>query len=237
MTRYLKYHRVNSFLFFIIILIYLGLTLIMTGCNGTSTQVPTPEDPRLVDQSFVTGQPCQAPCWYGIEPGQSNQTEALNKLNTLSFVDNTKIRISKNVRFFDYLDVTEIDFNCVFPNGKMCGFILSVNDIVKSIYIYIQYPLPLKSAIDKLGAPDYFLYNPYSPHGDGCMVSFHWPKKRITLINVDYYSQQICQDIEDGKVFNPDILITEVQYESEEIASRDVCEKRRCMIWPGFLDK
>jgi hypothetical protein len=214
-------------------LAFLELTFITSGCNLTST----PIDPKLVDQSFITGQPCTAPCWYGIEPDQSTETDVMLKLKELPFVDQTKIKKWNNVGFNNYSNASEIDFVCVSPSEGYCGSIISDNEVVKDIDLTIQYPLPLKSVIDRLGSPEYIFFDPFTPHGEGCRVSLNWPHKRISAISVDRFSSQLCQDLDQGKGFNSGLQITEVEYESKDIALRDECSQSKCITWPGFVNK
>jgi hypothetical protein len=232
MIKFIKDHRDNTYLCACIIAALFGLTLIM-GCEGQ----PTPIDPRLVDRSFLTGQPCAAPCWYGIEPDKSPEEEALSKLNELPFVDSQSIREYKNVNTGDYSGASEIYFGCAFPQGSTCGVIVGVEGIVKEIDLTIQYPLPLKSVIDLLGTPESISYTPYPPHGDGCYVSFNWPQKRINVLSLDRPTQKLCQNIKNGMAFDPGLQISGVNYWSKEIALRGVCSQLNCISWPGFIDK
>jgi hypothetical protein len=222
----------RPFLYFII-LVFLGIGFFTAGCKAT----PVPIDPRLVDQSFITGQPCEAPCWYGLVPDQSSESEVLPKLKELPFVDHTKIKEWKNSSIFGYSNASELDFNCAFPGNVICGVVVSFEGVVKYIDLAIQYSLPLKSVIDRLGTPEYIFTAGYSPHGDGCRVSFNWPQKRISVVSVDPDSSQPCQDLDMGKAINSDILITEVHYEAKDIALQDRCRVLKCITWPGFLDK
>lgn len=36
-----------------------------------SSPKPTPIPVEFQDRSFLTGEPCEAPCWYGLVPGIS----------------------------------------------------------------------------------------------------------------------------------------------------------------------
>jgi hypothetical protein len=217
--------------------LYFILVLIITSCNATPTAMPTPKDPRLVDQSFVTGQPCLAPCWYGIEPGHSNEAEMLSKLIELPFINQSKIKKWENVNILGYSNASEVNFECASAGGISCGVVVSVDGMAKYIDLAIRYPLSLKTVIDQLGTPEYMFFTPATPHGDGCRISFNWPQNRISVINNDSSAWQLCQDLQKGKKMGSDLQITEVQYMSEEVALRNPCDKLKCIAWPGFLDK
>jgi hypothetical protein len=208
-------------------LIFFGLCILLTGCE-------TPEPPQNADRSFVTGQPCTAPCWYGIVPDKSTESEALEKLQELPFVDHAKIKEDKNVGVFIYPNTTKITFYYVSPSGTRCGLFVIMAGIVKDIYLDIRYPLQLKSAVNQLGQPGYIWYAPASPNGGGCEVFFHWPQKGIVLNTL---SGQGCSFLDKG--MPPDLQIDNVQYQSQEweTAARATCANFDCISWPGFSNK
>jgi len=161
----------------------------------------------------------------------------LAKLKELPFVDHTKIREDKNASIFDYTNASVISFGCAIPGGNTCGTVVSVKGIVKYFDLTIQYPLPLQSVIDQLGSPEYLFYTGYFPDGGGCRISLSWPQKRISVVSDDPNSTQLCTDLALGKAVNSGLQITEVHYESKEIALRDVCNQLKCIPWPGFSGK
>jgi hypothetical protein len=55
-----------------------------------------PDDAR-VDQSFITGNTCAAPCWYGLEIDKSSEADVMSVLTTLKFID------------YETLDINPID--------------------------------------------------------------------------------------------------------------------------------
>jgi len=71
----------------------LGLLLVAvsTGCVAWGWRVaptPTPTlEPTLIDWSILTGLPCAAPCWYGLEVGRSTKSDILATARPLSFID------------------------------------------------------------------------------------------------------------------------------------------------------
>jgi hypothetical protein len=68
----------------ILLVAVLGLTL--ASCDGN----PALDDP-LADSSFLTQQPCAAPCWYGLEPDKSTADDVIAALRKLPFVDSGTI--------------------------------------------------------------------------------------------------------------------------------------------------
>ena len=41
--------------------------------------------------NWIKGLPCKPPCWYGITPGQTTETDAINILKSLPFVNTSSI--------------------------------------------------------------------------------------------------------------------------------------------------
>lgn len=233
MVKFILYHKKFSHLDFLFFLLFSGLAIVVTGCEST----PKPVDLELVDQSFITDQTCEAPCWYGLEPGKSNETEVLDVLKKQPFVNQSMIETRSNVGIDAYKNASEISYGCASPIGSTCGFISSVNGTVIYISVIVQYPLSLRSVINRLGAPDYIFYSPNSPHGDGCRVTFNWTQKRISTVGLDQTSQRICLNLDEGKGLDPDLQIIELNYKSEDIALQNYCDHMNCKSWPGYIEE
>src|SRR5687767_4448210 len=46
---------------------------------------------EVVDRSLLTQQPCSPPCWNGIIPGRTTNSEAVSILESLDFIDKESI--------------------------------------------------------------------------------------------------------------------------------------------------
>jgi hypothetical protein len=234
MTKLNKYHReyfVSDKTYFSFIL--LGFAVALASCKSI---VPT-QEPRLVDKSFVTGQPCAAPCWYGLELDRSTESDVITKLKELPFVDPGAIRIS-DVVIFNFSNATEIDYGCADPKGELCGMMIISGGSLKVISTYIYYKLPLRLVIDQLGKPDDVFYTPYSSHGDGCLLDLDWLGKGITVRRTDRYSISVCQELEARKALDSELEITEIYYLAEEALDPNRCNLGAvCIAWPGFKQK
>ena len=211
-----------------IFLIFLGLSIILIAC----------EPQNYPDRIFVTGQGCAAPCWYGLVPDESTESEAMEKLKELPFVDRTSIkqRIDPSVSDEDHTNAVDILFYCVPPSANECGRFIIEGAVLKYIILLPQYPLQLKSVVDQLGQPDYQWSQPASPHGDGCYISIHWPQKGISIIAI---SGEFCNSLFRKKGLPPDLQIQDLQFAShdKEAAENAACAAFGCGTWPGFLDK
>lgn len=58
------------------------------ACLPTTLSMPV----CVYDDNLESGMPCEPPCWQNIVPGKSNDSEAIDKLRDLSFVDKESIQ-------------------------------------------------------------------------------------------------------------------------------------------------
>jgi len=69
----------------------LAIVLGLSACQGQGSAPATPEtletlDPNYYDQSWLTGKPCAAPCWYGLEPGITSRQDSIKTVQQLPFI-------------------------------------------------------------------------------------------------------------------------------------------------------
>jgi len=180
-------------------------------------------DEAQIDRSFSTNQPCEAPCWYGLEVGKkTSNVELMETLQHLPFVQTDTVKIGPFVQY-----------ECPTHFDDHCGQITIGNDgTILEIRFNVAYNLTIGEVVDKLGVPDYFVYN--APHPEvaiGCIVLLHWVNKRIA---VSYFSKtwdQPCHDLSEGQKIPRDLQVTEIVYSGKRDFKPDCC-----MPWPG-LDK
>ena len=231
MTKLNKYHRehnISEKIYFSLIL--LGFAIALISCKS----VPSTQEPGLVDKSFVTGEPCAPPCWYGLEIDQSTESDVITKLRELPFVDPGIIRIS-DVSIFNFPSAREIDYGCADLNDRLCGMMIISGGSLKVISTYIQYKLPLRAVIDKLGVPDEVYFTPYSSHGDGCLLDLDWLEKGIIARRTDRYSISVCQELDVGNALDSELEITEIYYLAQEAIDLNRCKLGAvCIAWPGL---
>lgn len=151
-----------------------------------------PEDPR-VDRSFVTGQPCEVPCWYGLKVGQSTLDDIRKTLPQLPFANADQIHeqptgdFGPNEKWFTVPCVYSEEF-------ESCAELETLPDgILRRIIIHIDYDLPLQLAIQKLGNPEYYTSNPL-PDKDICSLGIYWPQKNIVAAVKDELRTERCSD-------------------------------------------
>ena len=101
-------------------------------------QAPQMSNSWIAD--FVTGNPCSAPCWYGLQLNKSTEADVYSTLKKLDFVDQTSIG-EWSVTWLNDADAKEIFYSCLYPNEKGCG---SCSSISEQIEIFANdNPLPI----------------------------------------------------------------------------------------------
>jgi hypothetical protein len=208
----------------------IGVAALLVACASAVT--PTAEGP--IDRSFTTSQPCAAPCWYGLELNKSTDSEVLAQLRLLPFVNQATIRRSDHVAIGSFQDASEIDYDCVVPSDGMCGFLVLSDGKLRMISFVLKYDLTLRSVVNQLGTPDWIRYDPYTPHGQGCMLDLNWPEKGITVRHIDEDSTALCDRLSSGHALDPAIQATEVHYLTDSAIFSRPSQCGTCIDWPGF---
>jgi hypothetical protein len=227
------------------ILFCINLLIILTvsGCgisimSGAPTQTAT-IDLRLVDNSLFTDIPCQAPCWYGLVPGNSTEADSLNTFRELSFLDAN--RIEKHVAsYFDPMvqknvNAKLITVKCIIPKDHQCVGLIIVGDTLKTIVLFPNYPITFRDALDYLGSPDYVQVIPsLTP---GCSLRLVWRERQIILSHTDPNSNTLCEKIRKGARIDPQLMIHSISYVMPtDISLSTIPEAGRDFLWPGFAE-
>jgi hypothetical protein len=199
------------------------LSLLLPGCDHASQ---TPE-PRVADRSFLTGQPCKAPCWYNLELDKSTLVDVTQTLKELPFVDHNSM-IVHNTVYTGNIITTQINFNCFDPKGEPCGFIKVLDDKLKMVNIVIRYPLSMKTVVDQIGPPEYIFF--FATMGGGCVLDFDYEMTKGIIVSSGQPGQ-MCQDLRNGKILDKNLNFTEVTYLSKDLIPSNRCQGNICFAW------
>ncbi len=210
-------------------LLYLiGVTALLVAC----TVAATPQGP--IDRSFTTGQPCAAPCWYGLELNKATDSEVLAQLRLMPFVNPATIRRYDHVATGSFQDASEILYDCAAPTGGMCGMLVLADGQLKTVNIVLKYDLTLGAVVNQLGTPGWIEFNPYTPHGQGCMLDLNWPEKSITVRHIDESNTALCDRLSSRHALDPTTRATEVYYSADSATFSQPSRCGTCISWPGF---
>jgi len=82
----------------------MAIASVLFSCAPKAVNLET-LDPNTYDQSWLTGKPCAAPCWYGLEPGVSTRQDSINRVEQLPLVDSSSINITNHLDF-GFVDIS-----------------------------------------------------------------------------------------------------------------------------------
>jgi hypothetical protein len=223
----------NSYLIILSLLAFSFLSLVACGEEETQGQLVAPVNPEegasLVDRSFITGEPCEAPCWYNIQLAATTETEVKSVLAILPFIDPASIETNQDL--YDP-SAKMISFNCRYKTEQNCGFVgVSGLGLVTGMGHEIAYDLPLSEVINRYNSPEYIFYNAYYGSDDKCQLALYWPKKNIAVEIVQPKEAALCESLKAGESLDGNMQINWVYY---AILDEDGGEGTR--DWPGLAN-
>lgn len=121
--------------------------LLLAACQANATpdrSFPSGDAAAKVDASLVSGQPCAAPCWQGIQPGVTTFDAAQASLQKLGFVKETR----------PYPESREIEWKSALTDYG--GGVLTFDNagMVEEIAYTLEFRLTAAELIDAQGKPD-----------------------------------------------------------------------------------
>lgn len=215
------------------ILFSLQMVILSTCAPPKLTNEPVIESP-FADRSFITDEPCSAPCWHGLEVDKSTKDEVYAVLYDLDIVDQASIYETIQPSA-NYENASFIGYDCVYKTrGVNCGvLIVSSDGILRVILHVVAYPLSLQDIIGHLGPPGLLTAYPYSPHGGDCVITLLWEEKGISVEHIDKETSLLCDAIREGSSVDPNTLVHSLNYVSLDIAIQWK-EILTYIPWPGF---
>lgn len=173
------------------------------------------------------------PCWHGLIINKSTKDEIIATLNSLPFVEHNTYKEYSTLWVNDS-PATEIFFKCASYRAVTCGGVLISDNILRVVWIYPEYDLTIKNAIDKLGSPDFVEYEWPSISGE-CSFGLTWTVYGVSVTTYDNRSYNECESIIDGNRISPTLLVDSITYFSFDDYGElgDCCHR---ISWPGIKD-
>lgn len=207
-------------------LVVLGFLLAMFLSSCSTEQKET-----LKDESFITGLPCAAPCWQGLELDKSNKSDVIAKLQELPFVDKGSIR-EYGARWMSDQNAVAIHYDCTSPR-RACGELRLSGDRLKNIHFLIEYPLTFDDVIEKLNSPDFVSVGVCQPEKPDCRVGLNWPGKGI-FVGTHGDDVDLCEAVRKGLKIPAKTKVTEIAYSAEEAFAPVEGSCLQDLPWPGL---
>ncbi len=212
-----------------------------------STLTPIPIE--FQDRSFLTGEPCEAPCWYGLLPGISHQNEALELLGTLNFIDTTSFA-EVSIGYYNHPTSsqesgTRLSADCIYPEGRTCVSLDFNKDRVRRVLLFLNYPLSAGQVVSRLGAPDWIEVFPdggaHQARWFRCHISMVWSEHRIVASYTEFdrdEALELCFDIlPSGGQLVSNALLDFLIYLAESPLMEELEGSGASIFpWPGFSE-
>lgn len=215
------FHIYKRSVFWLLVLLF---TFVVSSCN----------DETLVDRSFITQEPCAAPCWYGLELEKSSEEDVYTVLENLPFVNYNSIKEWGTV-WGDDENAKEIFYDCQHPRKKRCGGFILSNDRLKQLWVSVNYNLSFFDVVQILGPPNHISYVPRSGEIAGCTLALYWPKKSIYIRSHQREGCPALDTLKKGVKIDSDTKVTYITYIDLETFNLGTRENE--FLWPGFAEE
>ncbi len=203
------------------------VSLVIGGCA-----VLTPSK-RDVDRSFLTDEPCPAPCWYGAMPGQTGIHVMSMLLEKIDFVDPESVIDFSVTQRGEVVD--GIQWACTSSREFWCGRAFFTEGELSHLVRVVEYHLTIEMAADKLGEPQFAEHGSYASEILGCRIYVFWPERGVIAMSAEKGRTTECERLDRGEPISPDLTVMNLIYAAETVFERDppaMCCTR--VSWPGM---
>ena len=118
----------------------------LAACAG---EVNLLDDTKLQDTSLLSGEPCEAPCWNGITPGETSYTDAWLDLESderFKITEESEPEGDKPGRVFTFAEG---------ENPACCQVISRDGETITSFLLQLAPAMSFGAVFDKYGEPSY----------------------------------------------------------------------------------
>ncbi len=184
------------------------------------------------DHSYLTDDPCAAPCWQGFQPGETSRDDVLATLNQLDFVEPGSGVYDPQVFVEDGSGqaLSTIYFHCRYPPLRGCGTVYLRDDKFRSVYLVVS-EVRFREVIDKWGAPDRLYSAAFTPDGGGCMLKLVWTKFGVSARYDSFDDSSVCMTARNGQPLSPDWPVYAIEI-GQGIANSYWYDDVD-LVWPG----
>jgi hypothetical protein len=218
---------------------FLSIGVMLGGCLGSKGILA----PELMDKSPFTGNPCAAPCWYGLEIAKSNESEVVSTLKSLSFIDQEtlKIKSSTGPDFDPKITVPGkwISADCLQPRTS-CLVVDIAEGRLRDIKSILNYKITFDEVVKDLGNPDKVVRTDYSAEVIACYVRLVWTQKQLVLVSKRFPGTKGCdysQTAVSTGLVDANLEIAEVDFLPNEEINQMVMESEMVGNYQGINSK
>lgn len=130
-----------------ILLLAVGAVMITVAACAPA---PVLRDPDVLrDTSLVTGDPCEAPCFQGITPGETPWNVAV------TLVEDNRLFSGLEQPMLQDTNARALEFNAAATNKRCCAIFSDDGRVVSSIFALVAPQMTLGEVIARFGEPSY----------------------------------------------------------------------------------
>jgi hypothetical protein len=189
------------------------LWIILSSCiNKPVGEEPITIPAYLIDRSWLTDEPCRAPCWYGLEPEKSTKGEAIFTVKELPFVNPESMIVTELYTSYWWrgserrgIPSQDISFEYKDYPKVICVVMLVEKDISERLAWFILFPLfniSFGEVVDQIGPPDFIHYSRSNAEVKGCYVDLLWIERQMELTHIEErrgrLEKDLCDRIEEA---------------------------------------
>ena len=156
--------------------VFVSLGLLILGlCAGCG-------EPPPLDTSFLTGEPCEPPCWQGLTPGESTEEDVGEFIRATRFVDTRTIYRGRITRGGEVVGVS-IQWRSTAArsrNVESNSFDIDTG-VLEHITIYPDYELTLERLMERYGPPEKYVANLSGYERQWVDVTLFYPTHGFTV--------------------------------------------------------
>lgn len=142
-----------------------AMILLIVGA-ACAPEVDLLDDDFLTDTSVVTGDPCEAPCWRGITPGETSWNDALEIIDSDETLEDLQTRSDD--------ETGQIGAAWAQADGRSCCQMFTQDGSTVSLLVAQTAPqLTFSEIIDIYGEPTYLIGETVT--SDQALVSVYYP--------------------------------------------------------------
>jgi hypothetical protein len=128
------------------------LLVLLAACSPP----PNLRDPNMWhDESLITGEPCAAPCWNNITPGETSWTDAQQIINNLSGAIDVQFQEDSGQVGGIWRSEASQDYCCAVVS--VSGDAVDDTDVVNYIQVRLAPDVTLGELIEAIGEPTYLI--------------------------------------------------------------------------------
>lgn len=146
----------------------LALVLLVAACSP-----PELRDPNMLqDTSLISGEPCEAPCWRGITPGETSWSDALTILEDDATIENLQTQTDDNT------NAALATWNQK-GGAECCQMFSDDGEVVSVLLLRVAPATTLGQVIEKYGEPVYVVGSKFTD--DQAALNIIYPEQNMVI--------------------------------------------------------